>query len=210
MTPRTAYLIALLTIVAAIFAFTMVTRTQPVVAHQPLKTFPESVGPWQGETAFLPPGILGVLKVDDYLLRLYTAPSGSPLGLYVGYWGSQNRGTRLHSPAVCLPGAGWIIARSGIASIEVPGRIIRVNRTVVRKDDQEQLVLYWYQIRGQVVAKELQAMSLLAWTALTDRRSDEALVRINAPIMGSPEQTLRREVAFIQAAFPQLSRLLPQ
>ncbi len=210
MTMRAPYLIALLTIVMAIFALNSVTHTQPIVAHQPLRTFPESLETWQGETEFLLPGILGILKVDDYLLRRYTAPSGSPLGLYVGYWGSQYLGTRVHSPAICLPAAGWIITSSGVTSIELPNRTITVNRTVVQKDDQEELVLYWYQIHSKVVAKELRAMSLLAWTALTERRSDEALVRINTPLTGSLEQALRREVAFIQAAFPYLERILPQ
>lgn len=210
MTTRTPFLIAFGTVVMAILAFSAVAHTRPVIVRQPLKAFPQSLEMWQGQTEYFLPGILATLKVDDYLLRRYDARSESPLWLYVGYWGSQGLGTRVHSPAVCLPGAGWSITSSGLTSIVLPDRTIRVNRAVVQKDDEEHLVLYWYQIHGKVVAEELQAMGFLAWTALKDRQSDEALVRINGPVAGTPEQTLRRETAFAQAAIPYLDRLLPK
>ena len=50
---------------------------------------------------------LEVLGVDEYLNRVYQNPSGNPVGLYIGYWGSQRQGDTMHSPLNCLPGSGW-------------------------------------------------------------------------------------------------------
>ena len=131
--------------------------------------------------------------------------------LYVGYWGSQRPGVnRLHSPVVCLPAAGWIIANLQNMPIRLADRTIIVNRAEVQKDEARQVVLYWYQIKGTVVAKELSAVTFLAWTSLTQHRNDEALVRITAPAFGHSQDTLRSEAAFLQAAFPHLDRLLPR
>lgn len=210
MTARMPFGIAFGTLVMAILVLGAVAHTRPIMARQPLKTFPQALQTWQGQTEYLLPGILANLKVDDYLLRLYSDRSTSPVWFYVGFWGSQGLGTRVHSPAVCLPGAGWSITSLGLTSVGLPDRTLWVNRAVVEKADSKEMVLYWYQIHGRVVAKDLEAMGFLAWTALTNRQSDEALVRINTPVVGAPQQALEREVAFVRAAFPYLDRLLPK
>jgi len=205
---RAPYLIALLTIVAAAFLSHGVAVDHTTVLLRPLQALPLNLKGWAGETDYFDPGIVAQLGAADYILRRYRDPSGKILWIYAGYWGSQQiADSRVHSPAVCLPGAGWVILNAKILPIRVSGRTITVNRNVIQKEDQTQIVLYWYQIHGTVVARELQASAFLAWTALTQRRSDEALVRINAPLVGGTQDTLQRIVAFVQTTFPQLTRL---
>ena len=182
-----------------------------VPMSQPLQGLPAALGPWQGETDYFDADTVASLRVDDYILRRYYQTSNSiPVWLYVGYWGAQRLGQeRIHSPSVCLPGAGWVIARSGVTGIQVGDRTIQVNNDLITKDGQQQLVIYWYQIHGRVVAKELPATATLAWTSLTEHHSDEALVRINAPVVGSINDTLAREVSFVRTAFPALAQRLP-
>jgi EpsI family protein len=206
---RRVYLIALFTVLLAVVGFREVAYTRTVPERQPLQRFPEQVGGWTGQTGFLDPDILAALRVDDYLLRIYRDRAGNEVGFYVAYYGSQPPDSRIHSPAVCLPGAGWYIADAGTVPIRFQDRIITVNRNVVQKGEQKQVVLYWYQIHGRVAARELQAVTLLAWTSLTERRTDEALVRINAPIAGTVQDALQRAVAFAEGAFAPLARLLP-
>lgn len=209
MTQRTASLLAVVILLLTGVAFKAVAYTPAVLERQPLATFPLQVGAWTGRTAFFNPEMVAAVHADDYLLRSYSRQGGVPLWFYVAYYGSQPPDSRIHSPAVCLPGAGWSIAQAGIVSIPIGDRSITVNRNVIQKGDARQVVLYWYQIHRKVVARELPAMATLAWTALTLRRGDEALVRINAPIAGSVVATERQEAAFLQAAFPELGRLLP-
>ncbi len=208
---RTAYLVALVTIVLAIFPLRAVTHENTIPTREPLNVFPLKMEGWEGQTQFLEPGILQTLQVDDYLLRRYRASPGNELWLYVGYWGSQRPGVnRLHSPIVCLPGAGWSIASLQNMPIRLADRTIIVNHAEVQKGEARQVVLYWYQIKGTVVAKELSAVTFMAWTSLTQHRDDEALVRITASAFGPSQDTLQSEAAFLQAAFPHLDRLLPR
>jgi len=208
---RTAYLVALVTIVLAIFPLRAVTHENTIPTREPLNVFPLKMEGWEGQTQFLEPGILQTLQVDDYLLRRYRASPGNELWLYVGYWGSQRPGVnRLHSPIVCLPGAGWSIASLQNMPIRLADRTIIVNHAEVQKGEARQVVLYWYQIKGTVVAKELSAVTFMAWTSLTQHRDDEALVRITASAFGPSQETLQSEAAFLQAAFPHLDRLLPR
>lgn len=210
MTFRIPYLVALVTLLVAILLSNAVAHPPSLPAIHPLQTFPLRLEQWDGQTDYFDPNTVAVLKVDDYLLRRYHHSSHGLLWLYIAYYGSQGFENRVHSPAVCLPGSGWIIANSTVTPVRIHDRTIVVNSNLIKKGNEEQLVLYWYQIHGRVVAKELQAVTFLAWTSLTHRWSDEALVRINAPIVGGPQHTLQNEVAFLLEAFPPLARLLPQ
>ncbi|HET7263277.1 MAG TPA: EpsI family protein [bacterium] len=207
---RTAYLFAFVAIIVAAGVLRTVEYAPGVSLHRPLENLPLQFSVWRGQTGYLTPDVLAVLRADDYLLRRYEDTTGHALWLYVAYYSSQPPDTRLHSPAVCLPGAGWYIAQSGLERISLPGRTVTVNRNLIQKGGDQQVVLYWYQMQGAVAAKELQAVGLLAWVSLTQHRSDEALVRVNAPLAGGLEETVARETAFVRAVFPRFNSLLPQ
>lgn len=203
------YLFALVAILAAAAVLRTVEYAPAVPLHRPLRDVPLQLSGWTGQTGFLTADVAGVLHADDYLLRTYQDGAGHQLALFVAYYSSQPPDTRIHSPAVCLPGAGWYIARSGLERIAFAGRTITVNRNMIQKGDDQEMVLYWFQMRGAVATNDIQAAGLLAWTSLTQRRSDEALVRINAPIVGTVRQTVEREAAFVRTVFPLFRRLLP-
>ncbi len=85
----------------------------------------------------------------------------------------------------CLPGAGWepvSKAARPLPTPTAPGRDIVVNRYVVQKGLDRQLVLYWYHGRGRVVASEYWSKLFLINDAVRSNRTDGALVRVIAPI----------------------------
>jgi EpsI family protein len=137
-------------------------KIEPVAIRESFARFPMTIGQWKGERAAdFDSKILTILGVDEYLNRLYSADGTIPLGLYIGYYQSQRQGDAIHSPLNCLPGAGWQPVSSGELAIDVttaPGadskRTITVNRYVIQKGEQKQVVLYWYQSQGRVVASE--------------------------------------------------------
>ena len=55
---------------------------------------------------------------------------------------------------------------------------LTVNRTLVRKGEERQLVYYWFQQRGRVLTNEYLVKWYLFWDALTKNRTDGALVRL--------------------------------
>lgn len=173
--------------------------------RKPLSELPMQVGQWSGRTEFFEPGVVAALGVDDYVLRTYRDPSGRGLGLYVGYYGSQRLSERVHSPQVCLPGAGWVIVDHRLLALPVEDQTVTVNRVVIEKGGSRQLVLYWYQVGRRVVAREREALLLLAWNALARRRSDEVLVRVNGPLGPSARDAEGLQGAFVRLLWPVLA-----
>ncbi len=180
--------------------------------------FPMTFGPWK---AYVDPpleeSVLKVLGVDDYLSRAYVQPNGTGVGLYMGFYGSQRQGDTIHSPLNCLPGAGWVPVSEGrltIADADGRGRTITVNRYVVQKGLDRQLVLYWYQSHGRVVASEYWSKLHLITDAIRLNRTDGAMVRVIAPIHmnaddgGAAAERLAEE--FVRVIFPVLPAYLPQ
>jgi len=194
-------------------------RSELTPPRAPLESLPMQIGEWRGRA--LPPlsrSVLDVLRADDYLNRLYLAPDQSMVDLYIGFWKSQRQGDAVHSPLNCLPGSGWEpLSRTTMRLTDrddpAAGDPI-VNRYVIQKGLDRQLVLYWYQSHGRIVASEYWSKFYLVADAVRMSRTDGAIVRVIAPIAGETadaemraEQTARR---FAQALFPHLDAFLPR
>jgi EpsI family protein len=179
--------------------------------------FPMSIGSWRAVVD--PPldkEILDVLGVDDYLSRVYYKPNATGAGLYMGYYASQRQGDTIHSPQNCLPGAGWEPVSEGqllLSNVDGAGRDITINRYVIQKGLDRNVVLYWYHGRGRVVANEYWSRALLIRDALVTNRTNGSLVRVIVPVQRkdggdlAPAETLAQE--FVRAIFPSLDSYLP-
>ena len=190
--------------------------SERAVTRTSFASFPMSTGAWQASVD--PPledSILKVLGVDDYLSRIYYRP-GAAVGFFMGYYASQRQGDTIHSPLNCLPGAGWEPVSQGrltIANADGAGRDITVNRYIVKKGLDRQLVLYWYQSHGRVVASEYWSRAFLINDAIRLNRTDGSLVRVIAPIPvtadddGAAAEKLAEE--FVRVIFPLLPTYLP-
>lgn len=192
-------------------------RTEPVVPRQALASFPMQIGDWQGQRAVrFDQQVLTVLGVDDYISRTYEASGRNPVGLYVGYYASQRQGDTIHSPLNCLPGAGWQPLTRRRVVLPVPGSAggVVVNRLVVQKGLENQVVLYWYQGHGRVTASEYWGKIYTVVDAIRLNRTDGALVRIVSPVLhDDPQGEQRAEksaLAFASDVFPLLERHLPE
>jgi EpsI family protein len=133
--------------------------------------------------------------------------------LFVAFFNSQRAGQTPHSPKNCLPGAGWVWTVSDTIPVSVPGRAapIAINRYVVSKGEDKAVVLYWYQSRDRVVAKEYTAAAYVAWDALRYNRSDTALVKVTVGVFNNQQDAATQSgIEFIQAFFPTLRQFLPQ
>jgi len=159
-----------------------------------------------------------VVGFDDYLLRIYEptgiedegAESPAWVSTYVGYYESQTQGKTIHSPKNCLPGGGWEPLRSAVADVTLGnGTVHQVNRYVLQRDDEQSLVLYWYQGRGRVASNEYIVKLDLLKDAAIKRRTDEALVRIVVPVTSSEDAAFQQAQRFARTLIPALDRALP-
>ncbi len=216
MIPRIVILSACLLLSAVLVAGA--SKTEQVPVRESLANFPLSFGEWTGRN--LPdfePEILEVLGVDDYVSRMYESRTGIA-SLYIGYYESQRQGDTIHSPLNCLPGSGWEPLSKSYLSIPVETETngptsVEVNRYVIQKGLDRQIVLYWYQSHGRAIANEYRSRIFMVYDAVRLNRTDAALIRVVSPRMGldaaAEERAGERAVAFVKAMFPLLDRYLP-
>lgn len=194
-------------------------KAEPTPMRSPLATLPLAIGEFRGRVE--PPladEVLAVLKVDDYTVRSYTKPGHGSVGFYVGYHATQRQGASIHSPLNCLPGAGWTPAEQGRRTLDVRdaqgrARRIEVNRVVIERGLDRQLVLYWYQSHGRIVASEYWGKVYSVVDAIRYNRTDAALVRVIAPILTTGGEGVdaaeQLAVEFAREVFPALTEHLP-
>jgi EpsI family protein len=171
-----------------------------------LERFPLQLGEWRcPRRETMGPDVERNLGVTDYVVCSFTrVDSAEAVGVYVGYHAMQVRRegggsgeNMIHPPAHCLPGSGWDIIASEHVPLDLPGlpgAPAEVNRLVIAKGDSRQLVYYWYQERGKVIAQDWKKILTLFWDRATTQRSDGSLVRFTVPLIHSDDA--QAEAAF--------------
>ena len=180
---------------------------------RPLADFPKDIASYRAVAEFpFDAATLKVLGVTDYMNRAYFSPAHGELGLYIGYFRTQRTGASIHSPKNCLPGSGWQPMVSETYQLTLPdGRKVPVNLYVIRKDLDQQIVLYWYQSHGRVVASEYWGKFYMVADAIRLNRTDAALVRITAPVRNGDVDAARGQaIAFAQEVAVDVEQVIPR
>ncbi len=89
------------------------------------------------------------------------------------------------------------------------GDLVNVNRIIIQKGIEKQVVLYWYHSRGRVIASEYWAKIYLVLDAIRMNRTDGALVRVMSPVGDSQDAAERQAIGFVKELFPLLEPHLP-
>jgi len=164
---------------AEIVLFYALPTKEHIPSPPPLEAFATNLGQWTMAREYpLAPDAEALLKADDTLTRDYRGPAN--VNLFVAFFKSQRAGVTPHSPKMCLPANGWSEESSRIISVKVPGQTapIPVNRYIVEKDGERNLVLYWFQNWRRATADEYLSKAYLIYDSIRYRRSDEALIRV--------------------------------
>jgi len=182
---------------------------------KPLSEFPAKIGEYSQIIDWpLDKETLDLLKVTDYVSRGYWKPGMNQdlVGLYIGYFRSQRTGATIHSPKNCLPGAGWNPVQDSIYQMTLSdGRKVPINLYILRKGLDEEVVLYWYQAHGRIIASEYWGKFYLIYDALRLNRTDAALVRVTVPVDHQDEAAAKtRAIAFAQQITTEVDQIIPR
>ena len=180
-----------------------------------LSSLPLQIDGWMGIDSVLDQQTLDILGPGEFLVRDYdNASQPQPwINLYIAYFPTQRAGDTIHSPNHCLPGAGWIpTSREVIRIARRDGSSFPVNRYVVSKSGERQLVLYWFQAHGRAVASEYWAKYYLVSDSIRMNRSDGGLVRLMTPILDgeSPDFAQARMMKLGSQFLPLLDSYIPR
>jgi EpsI family protein len=137
-----------------------------------------------------------------------------PVNFYSAFYASQRKGESIHSPSTCIPGGGWQIVSHEVVPVDgvsLYGQPMRLNRLLIQKGEDRQLVYYWFQQRGRDLTNEYAVKWYLFWDALTMNRTDGALVRLTtfAPKGEDIAEADGRLRDFLKAVLPELGQYIP-
>ncbi|MBU0681035.1 MAG: EpsI family protein [Proteobacteria bacterium] len=198
--PRAAVVLVCFAAVFLLLQGVSGTRATPIL--QPLSNFPKSLGPYALQaTQFSSSAVVEMLGVTDYISYRYQRDGAQRVSLYAAYYDTVNDRQGYHSPKNCLPGSGWGIA-------EVKPREIRpahgaaepvvITEMIIRNRNDLQVVYYWYQNRGRIIASEYLERVYRVLDSLFLGRSDGSFIRI---IVDVPEGSDLSEAEALAADF---------
>ncbi len=190
----------------------------PVPLQKDLDGFPLTFRGYAGTPKTMDPEIWEQVGAQDYILIDYQKSGALPVNFYVAYYEYQKKGGEfVHSPRLCLPGAGWSIEENRVRHL-TPSRTnaegvssLELNELVITRGGTKQLVYFWYQGRGRNFTNEFAAKFYMVWDGLFRRRTDGALVRVVMPLSDDQSVEAARKITdpFALAASAELKRYLP-
>lgn len=189
-------------------------RNEVNLNRQSFSGFPMTIGGWQGTPDRLERNIADAVRADDYIIVDYAKENKDRVNFYVAYYKSQQAGASAHSPRACIPGGGWLIkdlSTRQIDNLVLNGKMLEVNRLVIKKGDYTQVVYYWFQQRGRVITNEYLVKWYLFWDALTQNRTDGALVRLTVLLgPGEDAEDGDKQIGdFAREVHPYLDKYIP-
>jgi len=183
-----------------------------IVEREPFVLFPRHIGKWGGFTLPLEPEVSRSLGADDYLNGIYKAEEEPEyVAFFTAFYADQSGGTGIHSPEICLPVGGWEVFSLDpyqVDMTDVGYGQFKLNRAVIQKGLDKQLVYYWFEQRGARIQNDIVAKATVFRDLLTTGRADGALVRFVTPI--SPNETDESADARLQGFMKESLKLLPR
>ena len=163
----------------------------------------------------IPDDVRQILGHGDFLSRIYrdNTDQSRYVDLFIAYFPSQRFGDTIHSPRNCLPGSGWYPIDSSRVTLSFSGyRPFLVNRYIISKGEDRQMVIYWYLAHDRAVASEYWARYYLFADSVKMNRSDGSMIRLVTPL--DPRETIeaaqQRAVSLAGNIVPLISRYVPQ
>ena len=212
---KSVFLLLLLLISSSVASNNIQGREDIIPVRKAFLSFPLQLGKWQGRNDYLNQFYLNELKLTDYAIINYVEPeSQNNINFYSAYYQSQRKGVSVHSPKGCIPGDGWQITQFGqldFPDIKLDGNGIKVNRAVIEKGENRQLVYYWFQQRGRTITNEFLVKWYLFYDAIAMNRTDGALIRLVTNFGKTEDINVvdQRLQAFMKELMPVVPAYLP-
>ncbi len=217
--PSKALVSAAMIMAAAAMAWQAVPqRNVQIPERDVFALFPRQLDEWRqvGVPERLELAVARALKADDYHSVNFARSRDEPaVGFFSAWYKDQSNGG-VHSPEICLPGAGWEIAWleeddiSADLGVDTP---FEINKAIIQKGETRMMVYYWFEQKGRKVAWDVAARFYLVYDGIATGRKDGAIVRLTTLIDSSednPEQAAEARLNdMMRAVAPSIPRFIP-
>ena len=202
---RTSWMI-LAVVLMLVGVFRYVDRSQPVPLRQNLSELSlESTGWSGGEVSFMEK----LEGADKSLSRVYRAASGEKVRLAVWYFEAQTQGKELVSTSTAKLHSNAIRVK---VHLGMQGEV-EVNRVLRREGDKTQMILFWYDLNGRIIAGKYAAKIHTVFDAMVHGRTNGALVWMAAELhsenQAGKDLAVTTLTEFISKFYPALQQYLP-
>ncbi len=166
-------------------AFTQVVMSR---AHGPagtavsLSNLPTQIGGWSSvEAEPLNAKSQDILKLDQYVRRLYKNAAGESVFVYIGYWQKQSgeHQAAKHSPLMCLPANGWKISSPEQRSVPLASGAQSARQLAGIIQDHSVLFYYWFFSGEETYVDETDALFRIIRETVLKGRSDGGIVELS-------------------------------
>jgi EpsI family protein len=185
-------------------------RDGDVTAKEPLRQACAEMRTWRlVANNALDARIADELNLDDYLFSTF-GKGRVLINLYIGYYRTAGKVGAAHDPLVCFQGQGWRIDGQESGEYMLAGnRNLKISYSsmIAERQDERQLVIYWFQGNGKAVATTSVQKLVTLLDKLSGKGEENAFVRISAPIGDdSREAVQQRLFDFIEEFYPGFHR----
>jgi len=168
-----------------------------------LLDFPLEIGEWKSEGDITQKEkVYELLGTRDLFYRIYHNREGEEMGLYIVY--SDINRTSFHPPELCLTGMGNRLVKKFVEPITVGEKEkFNLNTFVMRQDNAELLVIYWFMLGRRNTGNLYQHQLWLIGQNLRGQRAIGAMVRVTLPITAhNYAEALEKAKEFIKEIVP--------
>lgn len=143
-------------------------------------SFPMEIGQWKGRLHDISEKIMDGLWADDFVSATFKREdSKNYISLFIPFYEYQSSRHTAHTPKACMLGGGWALIDSRERQIPIEqNKNIRIETMTWQKGNQQVLGGYFFLQRGRIITTPLKNKFYLMWDALSKRRTDGALVRV--------------------------------
>ncbi|MGX9353142.1 VPLPA-CTERM-specific exosortase XrtD [Shimia sp. W99] len=187
--PSPALIAAALLMIISVGTWPLVPDREPVAPERyDFALFPSQIGDWRqfGDERKFSPAVEKTLAADDYLaVQFSQSPSAPKLDFFSAWYRDLSADGVQHTPEICLPGAGWEIAK--VERVDISGELglqypFAINQVIIQKNEERMLVYYWFTHMGRAMPRNSSAKLSVLTRGVIAGRLDGAIVRLISPI----------------------------
>jgi len=213
-----ALITATMLMIASVIAWPLVPDRKYTAPDRPsFAVFPKQVGNWRqvGEEQSFTPEVERILAADDYhAVQFGQSPSSPTIDFFTAWYEDLAENGVMHTPEICLPGAGWEIAKVDIIDISRELGLnspYKINRIIIQKGSQRSLVYYWFTHMGHAIPRSASAKFSVLTRGVMAGRSDGAIIRLIRPIgEGQSEDVAEAQINnLLKELLTELPRFIP-
>jgi len=144
--------------------------------------FPMDIDGWKGEEISMSDYVYQGIETKYLFLRNYKSEKyDEPVNLSIVWFDDRN--IAFHAPESCLGGVGITVKEKTTARVKLhDNKYYDIGKLIVEYNNKENLVLYYFDIDGNITTSQSSIRLHVLAKRLTFRRSSASFVRVMIPI----------------------------